>query len=542
MVSESQDHALAGPVRTEIFRAFTVVLPRIKDLYGDFWDAILSSIREAWSNQQDPKNSDIPLINTSLRLLSVLRTLAAQDSNDDLQETLADGETLVDEGLVGLVKHLQGWMSVFAKITHAHNICTGLSDESDQPRMITNQLLSRQLAKLPPRAVSNPEELYQVLASDSVALQLAAYRILHDHIPKAQEQVSLDKALTKGFTARLPEELLSLVLASPTQEIFLIADLQKSMPAPLRTYLLSWKLVYDHWKGSSYAVQADYAASLKEGEYLKTLLDFMFDYLITGRSRPVDPSKFDIMEFSPEQEDNPERDAQFFLVYLYTLSLQCVPNLSKSWWRDSTSRQTMLAVESWTEKYVASQSPISWCLYLHLLQISPIIIASELNTVSLWGPSQADADQPLSVKVSTSTREITASIPIDEQTMSIAIRMPSSYPLSRATVESIHRVGVDERKWRSWIITTQGVINFSNEGNGGALIEGLLAWRKNVTATMKGQTECAICYSVVSAERQLPSKKCGTCRNMFHGGCLYRWFKSSNSSSCPLCRNAFNYA
>jgi len=176
------------------------------------------------------------------------------------------------------------------------------------------------------------------------------------------------------------------------------------------------------------------------------------------------------------------------------------------------------------------------------MQISPIIITNELTHVSAWGPSQAAADQPLTIKVSLPAREITASIPIDEQIMSIAIRLPPSYPLARATVESIHRVGVDEKKWRSWLITTQGVINFSGEGNGGSLIEGLLAWRKNVTATLKGQTECSICYSVVSAERQLPSKRCGTCRNMFHGGCLYRWFKSSNSSSCPLCRNAFHYS
>ena len=176
------------------------------------------------------------------------------------------------------------------------------------------------------------------------------------------------------------------------------------------------------------------------------------------------------------------------------------------------------------------------------MQISPLIIANELATVSAWAPSQAAVDQPLAVKVSHTTHEITASIPVDEQTMSIAIRLPPSYPLARATVDSIHRVGVDEKKWRSWLITTQGVINFSSEGKGGSLIEGLMAWRRNVTATLKGQTECSICYSVVSAERQLPSKRCGTCRNMFHGGCLYRWFKSSNSSSCPLCRNAFNYS
>ena len=125
--------------------------------------------------------------------------------------------------------------------------------------------------------------------------------------------------------------------------------------------------------------------------------------------------------------------------------------------------------------------------------------------------------------------------------MQIAIRLPASYPLARATVDSVHRVAVDEKKWQGWLMTTQGVINFSSSGDEGALIDGLLAWRRNVTATLKGQTECAICYSVVGADRQLPGKRCGTCRNMFHGSCLFRWFKSSNSSSCPLCRNAFNY-
>lgn len=174
-----------------------------------------------------------------------------------------------------------------------------------------------------------------------------------------------------------------------------------------------------------------------------------------------------------------------------------------------------------------------------------MIIASELRAVSEWAPSQSTADQPLFVKVSLSARELTASIPVDEQTMSIAISLPPSYPLSRATVNSQHRVAVDEKKWRGWLIATQGVINFSDGGNGGGdggpLIDGLLAWRRNVTATLKGQTECAICYSVVAADRQLPSKRCGTCRNCFHGSCLFRWFKSSNSSSCPLCRNAFNY-
>ena len=75
----------------------------------------------------------------------------------------------------------------------------------------------------------------------------------------------------------------------------------------------------------------------------------------------------------------------------------------------------------------------------------------------------------------------------------------------------------------------------------GSLIDGLSAWRRNVQGALKGQSECAICYSIISSDKQLPNKRCGTCKNLFHSGCLYRWFKSSNSSSCPLCRNPFNY-
>ena len=195
-------------------------------------------------------------------------------------------------------------------------------------------------------------ELYPVIASESLALQQSAYGILHTHIPRQQEQVSLDKALTKDYIARLPEELLSLILAPPNEDALAEMSFEKSMPAPLSSYLLSWKLVYDHWTNASYPVQADYANSLKDGTYLKNLLDFASEFLITGRSRPVDASKFDVVNFSPGEGESPETDTQSFLVHLYTLSLICLPNLSKTWWRDSTSRQTMIAVESWTEKYV----------------------------------------------------------------------------------------------------------------------------------------------------------------------------------------------
>ena len=231
------------------------------------------------------------------------------------------------------------------------------SDGLDQPRMITNELLSRSLAKTAPKAIADPKELYQVLASGSIALQMSAFRILHEGIPKGQEQKSLDKALSKDYVAALPEELLSLIITAPSDEALLTADFQRETPAALRTYLCSWLLVFDHWGKSSYALQKDYVASLRDGVYLKVFLDFTFEFLITGRPRPADASKFDFMDFSVDHEDAPEQYVDRFLVHLYALCLKCIPNLTKSWWRDSTSRQTMIAVESWTDKYVRPSLP-----------------------------------------------------------------------------------------------------------------------------------------------------------------------------------------
>lgn len=397
-----------------------------------------------------------------------------------------------------------------------------------QPRKILNELLARELSRIPASSLgSNENDLYSVLASESLALQQATYYVLHSRIPSMQEDLSLEKALSKDHTSKIPEELLSLVLEAPTPDFFAGFSFERTVPLVLRSYLLSWNIIFDHWTNASDALKADYISSLKDGTYLNGLLTLASEFLITSRSKPVEATKFNIGSYVEDPSASPEKDTQHFLTHLYYLALKHVPTLSKNWWRDSTSRQTQIALESWTEKY-----------------ISPLLIAAELATVNDWAPSANDDSdlQPLTIKTSLPAREITASIPIDEQTMSIAIHLPPSYPLSRATVTGLRRVGVTEQKWRSWVITTQGVINFSDVGGGGQLVDGLVAWRKNVTATLKGQSECAICYSVVSADRQLPSKRCGTCRNLFHGSCLFKWFKSSNSSGCPLCRNQFSYS
>ena len=108
VVSQCQGYALDYPIYSEILRALAVVLPYVKDIYDDFWEGILGIMLKAFSLAQGSKDGDIPLINASLRLLLIFKSLAMQESNDDLQILWTDSATRLSDGLVGLMKKLQG--------------------------------------------------------------------------------------------------------------------------------------------------------------------------------------------------------------------------------------------------------------------------------------------------------------------------------------------------------------------------------------------------------------------------------------------------
>ncbi|KAI9847626.1 MAG: hypothetical protein M1837_002200 [Sclerophora amabilis] len=478
----------SAPIASEVAKILCQVLPVIQEVYGEHWSRVLLFIREVWSRTSSGSSLDgqLPVIQGTLKLFTVMKKIHA--SNDDADDAWHSNEDDLFSGLLGLLR----------------------SSPSEQ-------LLQSTFKE---RADHEQMLFFALLQSQSLSIQQAAFELLHRQIPAVQEQISLDVALGDR-AAKLPEELLSLVLQAPTLDSLASSSWNRYMPSDLRGYLLSWVLIFDHFSNSSYKVRSDYISAIKEGGYLQDLLNFISSFLGHDRGKPIDAARFDATSYTCDIEAQPEKDTQWLLIHLYYLSLKHVPSLTKAWWIDCPRRQTRDAVENWTEKF-----------------ISPLVIGDELRTVREWVDNSSDAaDGEMKVKVSTRAKEVTASYEVDEQTMQIMIKLPGTYPLSQVTVEGLNRVGVDEKKWRSWLINTQGVIMFSN----GSIVDGLTAWRKNVTGALKGQIECAICYSIISSDKQLPTKKCNTCKNLFHSSCLFKWFKSSNSSSCPLCRNAFNY-
>lgn len=253
--------------------------------------------------------------------------------------------------------------------------------------------------------------------------------------------------------ARLPDELLSLLLDAPTLEKY-PDDVLAQFPTSIRSYLLSWHLIFDAYSTAAVKVRNDYTEHLKSENSVGPLLEFTFDVLGHSAAHPLNldregltPDHIKSYDLGVADSEADERNLHWLLVHIYYLVLKYVPGLFRAWYIECRSKQTRTAVESWMTKY-----------------FSPIIIAEVLSEVASWAASQEDAgddEKELIVKVSQAGKEVTAGYEVDESLASIAIRVPQGYPLENVSVVGINRVAVNERKWQSWLMTTQGVITFS---------------------------------------------------------------------------------
>jgi E3 ubiquitin-protein ligase listerin len=251
----------------------------------------------------------------------------------------------------------------------------------------------------------------------------------------------------------LPDELLSLLLDAPIGQNF-PDEILAQFPPTIRRYLFAWLLIFASYPKASYKVRSDYNDILKSEQYLSPLLDFLFDALGHSSARPLnlDRSQLStqlIQAYDAKAgEDLPdERNLEWLLVHLWYMCLKYAPTLAKNWWIDCKSRQTRVVVESWTEKY-----------------FSPLLIEEALSEVATWAEHQDSSDdneKDLLIKVLKKPREVYAGYEVDEMEMQIVIRLPANYPLEGVKVDGINRVAVSEKKWKSWLMVTQGVITFS---------------------------------------------------------------------------------
>lgn len=142
----------------------------------------------------------------------------------------------------------------------------------------------------------------------------------------------------------------------------------------------------------------------------------------------------------------------------------------------------------------------------------------------------------LKVHISVAKGEVFASFVQDESTLTLIISVPIEFPLKNVEIICRDKLGMEENRWRRWILQMIQLINNSEK----SLIDAVFWWKANIQKQIEGIDPCPICYSILHTRNSsLPSLKCPTCRNKFHANCLHTWFKSSGKSKCVVCQQPF---
>ncbi|KAK1229957.1 hypothetical protein PQX77_006950, partial [Marasmius sp. AFHP31] len=500
-VSSDDGGDFGEEVESEMTLIFAFVAPILQHVTGSHWafvfDVIENNLENCAISEEDTL---VPLVRT-LRLIILIRDLAA--TNKALRAEWKEREG----GVLKAVRDLA--MSQLD------------SEIPSAPASTCRELVLSIVQDLPESLVDHNSlpKMCHLLLDPSADVQKMAYNLLRQAARKHTEHLVVEAGVDTEdkFKAELPHELL--VALQQQSGDFALGEVEQEQN--IFGYLLGWMLLFDLFEDTSLKVRSGYIEQLRALNVISlSFIPTIFGILGLDRGGIAKAFKlgvWDVQEFYVSYYDTGESfSLPVFAAHLYYRSLLTVPSIIYGWVLDCKDVQLSDAVGSYTSTH-----------------FSPALIEAELENVK--GAAELSGDENLSVKVAKSVTEVAAAYSVDEHQLEIRVRIPSDWPLHRIEVKEVKRVGVDENRWRAWILAVQQTMWAQN---GGRIVDGLALFKKNVTLHFEGQVECAICYSIIGVmDGTLPKKACKTCKNRFHAGCLYRWFSTSHSSSCPLCRS-----
>ncbi|GFN93637.1 E3 ubiquitin-protein ligase listerin-like [Plakobranchus ocellatus] len=279
-------------------------------------------------------------------------------------------------------------------------------------------------------------------------------------------------------------------------------------------YLLTWKLLLLLFKFSKDELRAKYAQYFKSQSSVSQLLDHLFRLM----PQHPDPSiaEFDLkLAVNVTNKDEIDAEMEWLALHIYRGCLEILPALVRAWWLEQ-DRKSSNFVDRFTTQY-----------------LSKGLIWQQINA------AQGNADtevEGITIKTRPAAREVLAIYEMAEVTVNMTITLPENFPLGKLDVACDKRVGVSQAQWDRWLLQ----LNIFLQHQNGSIMEGLRIWKGNIDKKFEGLEDCMICFSVIHGTTlQLPRLTCRTCRKKFHSTCLYKWFSTSQKSSCPLCRNLF---
>lgn len=388
--------------------------------------------------------------------------------------------------------------------------------------------------------IEESEKIYKILdylipllTSGVRAVQLGAHFLLMEIMPKLANILGMKERSDEEDKRSIPDNFIKhLEETGPVVETMLsdfrvgdccILEPYTDAYTYGRSYLFCWIQLLEFFSASTSEDRSKYASYLRDESLLQSLLNSLFCLMPHNPSLPSDKSGKSKLSNKTMFTEKPlllidasdtALELQHVACYVYSNTLQKLPALVRQWWTNQEKR-TAEIVNKFTSSYVSN-----------------LICSKEIQSVH-------DDDKKIKnmiVKARPAAREVVAIYTIEEVTIELLIQLPSNHPLGPVVVESMRRVGVAQTQWRNWMLQLTTFLTHQN----GSILEGLLLWKHNVDKRFEGVEECMICFYIVHGSTcQLPRLSCRTCKKKFHSACLYKWFNTSNNSTCPLCRNLF---
>ncbi|XP_053561967.1 E3 ubiquitin-protein ligase listerin [Bombina bombina] len=552
--------ALIG-LNIEIIRFFSLLLnylsSSLSSLSATEWDFIMCSML-SWLETACDSSAlyHIPLVrlfgcsscNLASDLSGYFQAVTTRTAESLPANLLSEWNEFFSEGihslLVPMLVKIAGECKA-SDISHLNSLMKSLGDALSY--ISKGQLLNHKLpAKFVAGQKTNLSDMLQSLLNTLAPLllysersvQITVYHMLAKVMPDLpifddenlksygdeDEEPALSPPASLMSVLAIQEDLIEKILEDVSVGEFIIIHPTKEEFCFVLGYLLTWKLILTFFKAASSQLRVLYSQYLRKTKSLKKLLYNLFKLMpynpvLPGQSN--DASNKDLKTFFTEElllTVKETASLQYEIPHLacsvYHITLKDLPAMVRLWW-NGCEKRIFNIVDKFTTKYV-----------------SGVLSSQEITSVQ----SSTQVFDGMTVKARPATREVIATYAVDEICIELIIQLPQNYPLGSITVESGRRVGVAVQQWRNWMLQLNTYLTHQN----GSIMEGLSLWKNNVDKRFEGVEDCMICFSVIHGSNySLPKKACRTCKKKFHSECLYKWFTSSNKSTCPLCRENF---
>lgn len=115
LIQVLQSSSDSTSIRTEAFKALSMFLRPLSEIYGSHWMESIEALCSTWK-EIGGGDAGLPVLHSSLRLFAVLRDLVKSDANDDLVDAWKDSKQDLFESLVltldklGMLSKIHEWV------------------------------------------------------------------------------------------------------------------------------------------------------------------------------------------------------------------------------------------------------------------------------------------------------------------------------------------------------------------------------------------------------------------------------------------------